>query len=114
MNKIHATVAAALVALSAGAIAQTDSARQERMDAAYAHAQGGSSGASSSLGEDTRHAGHEIHEGVRETGHAVHRGVRATGHAVHTGVRATGHAIHQGVRATGHAIHQGVDKLTGK
>jgi hypothetical protein len=116
MNKIHAAFAVTLVALSAGAFAQgdqSDAARQQRMDDAYANSHG-THVASSGLREDTREAGHSIHNGVRATGHAVHGAVRATGHAVHTGLRATGHAIHQGVRATGHAIHEGVDKVTGK
>ena len=109
MNKIQAALALTVLALSANAFAQeSDAARQQRMDTAYAdsHREG-------SVREDTREAGHSIHQGVRATGHAVHGAVRATGHAVHTGVRATGHAIHQGVRATGHAIHEGVDKVTG-
>ena len=106
MNKIHATVAIAFVALSTAAFAQdtTDAARQQRMDEAYAaHRDGPAEERHVSLREDTHRAGH-----------AIHNGVRATGHAVHTGVRATGHAIHQGVRATGHAIHHGVDAVTGK
>ena len=110
MNKIPAALALTVLALSANAFAQeTDAARQERMDAAYANSQRGGS-----VREDTREAGHSLHNGVRDTGHAVHGVVRGTGHAVHTGVRATGHAIHQGVRATGHAIHEGVDKVTGR
>lgn len=104
MNKIHTAVAITLVALSAGAFAQdteSDVARQQRMDAAYAHS------------HDTRVADSGVREDTREAGHAVHGAVRATGHAVHSGVRATGHAIHHGVRATGHAIHRGVNKITG-
>ncbi len=103
MNKIQSTVALVLVALCAGAFAQeTDTARQERMDAAYANSHGDNRVASDTVREDTHRAGHAIHNGVRETGHAIHHGVRATGHA-----------IHHGVRATGHAIHRGVDKVTG-
>ena len=116
MNKITALVAIASVTLCAGAFAQeTDAARQQRMDAAYANSQQhGTQVADSGVREDLHEAGHSIHQGVRATGHAVHKGVKATGHAVHTGVKATGHAIHQGVKATGHAIHEGVDKVTGK
>jgi hypothetical protein len=111
MNKIHATIAVAFIALSTGAFAQdnADAARQQRMDEAYAaHRDGPATHA-----EEDRHDV-SLREDTHRAGHAIHNGVRATGHAVHTGVRATGHAIHQGVRATGHAIHKGVDKLTGK
>ena len=104
MNKIHAVLAIAAVALSASAFAQeTDAARQERMDAAYANSH-----------RDTRTAGETVRDDTHRAGHAIHNGVRETGHAVHRGVRATGHAIHRGVRATGHAIHRGVDKVTGR
>ena len=89
MTKLHAVLAVSLFALSAGAFAQeSDAARQQRMDEAYA--------------DSHRTAG----EAAREDTHAV-------GHDIHNGVRATGHAIHRGVRATGHAIHHGVDKVTG-
>ncbi len=105
MNKLPATFAAALVALCAGAFAQeTDPARQQRMDQAYAD----------SHRENVQVADSGLREDTRKAGHAIHQGLRATGHAVHTGVRATGHAIHKGVKATGHAIHEGVDKVTGK
>lgn len=103
MNKIHAVLAVSLLALSAGALAQdldSDAARRQRMDDAYAASHRGTG---ESVREDTHRVGHDIHDGVRETGHAIHRGVRATGHA-----------IHRGVRATGHAIHRGVDEVTGK
>lgn len=103
-NKIHAALAATLLALSAGAIAQdadANVARQQRMDAAYASS------------HDTRVADSGVRQDTREAGHAVHGAVRATGHAVHSGVRATGHAIHRGMRATGHAIHRGVNKIAG-
>ena len=103
MNKIHAVLAVSLLALSAGAFAQesdSDAARRQRMDEAYANSHRTPGEA---VREDTHRVGHDIHEGVRDTGHAIHHGVRATGHA-----------IHHGVRATGHAIHHGVDKLTGK
>ena len=116
MNTLHATLAVALLACSAGAVAQASDAtvaRQQRMDAAYDSAHG-TRVADSGLREDTREAGHAIGKGLRATGHAVHTGVKATGHAVHAGLKATGHAIHKGVRATGHAIHEGVDKVTGK
>ena len=104
MNKLHVALAIAFVAISSTAMAQeSDAARQQRMDEAYAHSQGNTQVADSGVRED-----------VHKAGHAVHEGVKATGHAVHTGVKATGHAIHQGVRATGHAIHEGVDKVTGK
>ncbi len=104
MNKLHATLAVAALALSAGAFAQdTDAARQQRMDAAYADSQGNTRVADSGVRADAREAGHAIHNGLRETGHAIHKGARATGHA-----------IHKGARATGHAIHEGVDKITGK
>ncbi len=106
MNKLHAALAIAVVALSTSAFAQdrlpdpgTDAARQERMNEAYTEHR---EGVASTVREDTHRAGH-----------AIHNGVRATGHAIHSGVRATGHAIHRGVRATGHAIHRGVDKVTG-
>ena len=101
MNKIHAVLAVAFVALSSTAFAQeSDAARQERMDAAYA--------------DSHRTAGEVARDDTHAVGHDIHNGVRDTGHAVHNGVRATGHAIHHGVRATGHAIHHGVDKITGK
>jgi Ni/Co efflux regulator RcnB len=104
MNKIHAVLAITLTALCAGAFAQeSDTARQERMDEAYANSH-----------RDTRTVGESVRDDTHRAGHAIHNGVRETGHAVHRGVRATGHAIHQGVRATGHAIHRGVDKITGK
>ena len=100
MNKIHAVLAVAFVALSSTAFAQeSDAARQERMDAAYA--------------DSHRTAGEAAREDTHRAGHDIHNGVRDTGHAIHNGVRATGHAIHHGVRATGHAIHHGVDKVTG-
>ncbi len=105
MNKIHAVLAAALVGLSASALAQdldSDASRRQRMDEAYA-ASHRDHDAGDTVREDTHRVGHDIHNGVRETGHAIHRGVRATGHA-----------IHRGVRATGHAIHHGVDEVTGK
>lgn len=114
MTKIHAVLAVSLLALSAGAFAQdleSDAARRQRMDEAYANSH---RGAGETVREDTHRVGHDIHEGVRDTGHGIHNGVRQTGHAIHRGVRATGHAIHDGVRATGHAIHHGVDKVTGK
>ena len=101
MNKIHAVLAVAFVALSSTAFAQeSDAARQERMDAAYA--------------DSHRTAGEAARDDTHAVGHDIHNGVRDTGHAVHNGVRATGHAIHHGVRATGHAIHHGVDKVTGR
>jgi len=105
MTKIHAVLAVALIGLSAGAFAQdldSDAARRQRMDDAYADAHRDHT-AGDTVREDTHRVGHEIHHGVRETGHAIHRGVRATGHA-----------IHHGVRATGHAIHHGVNEVTGK
>ena len=105
MNKIHVVLAAAIVAVSASALAQTpedDAARQRRMDEAYSNSH-----------RDTRVADNRVREDLHSAGHSIHNGVRATGHAVHSGVRATGHAIHQGVRATGHAIHKGVNKVTG-
>ena len=101
MNKIHAVLAVAFVALSSTAFAQeSDAARQERMDAAYA--------------DSHRTAGEAARDDTHAVGHDIHNGVRDTGHAIHHGVRATGHAIHHGVRATGHAIHHGVDKVTGR
>jgi hypothetical protein len=101
MTKLHAVLAVSLFALSAGAFAQeSDAARQERMDAAYADSH---RTAGEAARDDTHRVGHDIHNGVRDTGHAIHNGVRATGHAIHRGVRATGHAIHHGVdKATGH------------
>jgi hypothetical protein len=105
MTKIHAVLAMSLLALSAGAFAQdpdTDAARRQRMDDAYADA------------HRDHTAGDTVREDTHRVGHDIHQGVRATGHAIHRGVRATGHAIHQGVRATGHAIHRGVDEATGK
>ena len=100
MNKIHAVLAVAFVALSSTAFAQeSDAARQERMDAAYA--------------DSHRTPGEAARDDTHRVGHDIHNGVRETGHAIHNGVRATGHAIHHGVRATGHAIHHGVDKVTG-
>lgn len=111
MNKLHAILATAALGLSVHAFAQEDSARQERMDAAYARSQNPQV-ADGSVREDVHKAGHAVHEGVRATGHAVHTGVKATGHAVHQAVRATGHAAHEGVKATGHAIHKGVDAVT--
>jgi hypothetical protein len=100
MTKLHAVLAVSLFALSAGAFAQeSDAARQERMDAAYA--------------DSHRTAGEAARDDTHRVGHDIHNGVRDTGHAIHNGVRATGHAIHHGVRATGHAIHHGVDKATG-
>lgn len=124
MNKFSTAIAAiGLVLSSVATFAQdtsADTARQRRMDDAYAahreasatrdedrtkhdaHAPAGG-GSSGSLRQDTRNAGHAIHQGVRNIGHGVHQGVRATGHA-----------IHEGVKATGHAIHKGVDKVTGK
>ena len=102
MTKIHAVLAVCLLALSAGAMAQdaeSDAARRQRMDEAYANSH---RSAGETVREDTHRVGSDIHQGVRETGHAIHRGVRATGHAIHRGVRATGHAIHHGVNeATG-------------
>ena len=105
MTKIHAVLAVSLLVLSAGAFAQdldSDAARRQRMDEAYADSHR-DHGAGDTVREDTHRVGHDIHNGVRETGHAIHRGVRATGHA-----------IHHGVRETGHAIHRGVDKVTGR
>ena len=100
MNKIHAVLAVAFVALSSTAFAQeSEATRQERMDAAYADSH---RTAGEVVRDDTHRVGHDIHDGARDTGHAIHRGARATGHA-----------IHHGVRATGHAIHRGVDKVTG-
>jgi hypothetical protein len=114
MNKITATLAIALVALSTATFAQdrlpdpgTDAARQERMNDAYREHR------EAAANRDTHEVRHTIREDTHEAGHAIHNGVRATGHAIHRGVRATGHAIHHGVRATGHAIHRGVDKVTG-
>jgi hypothetical protein len=104
MNKIHAVLAVSLLALSAGAFAQdldSDAARRQRMDEAYANAHREHT-AGDTVREDTHRVGHDIHDGARNTGHAVHHAVRSTGHA-----------IHNGVRATGHAIHHGVDKMTG-
>ena len=104
MNKLHAALAISLAALSVTAFSQeTDAARQQRMDDAYADSH-----------REPRTAGETVREDTHRAGHAIHNGVRETGHAVHSGVRATGHAIHHGVRATGHAIHRGVDKVTGK
>ena len=103
MTKLHAVLAVSLLALSAGAFADdldSDAARQQRMDSAYA--------------DSHRTAGEAAREDTHAVGHDIHNGVRDTGHAIHNGVRATGHAIHHGVRATGHAIHHGVDKVTGK
>ena len=105
MTKIHAILAASLLALSAGAFAQdleSDAARRQRMDDAYTDSHRDHD-AGDTVRTDTHRVGRDIHEGVRETGHAIHHGVRATGHA-----------IHRGVRATGHAIHRGVDEATGK
>ena len=104
MNKIHAVLAVSLLALSAGAFAQeldSDAARRQRMDEAYANS------------HRDRTAGEAVREDTHRVGHDIHNGVRDTGHAIHNGVRATGHAIHHGVRETGHAIHRGVDKMTG-
>ena len=76
MNKIHALVATVFVVLSTGTFAQeTDAARQQRMDAAYANSQHGTQVADSGVREDLHEAGHSIHQGVRATGHAVHKGV---------------------------------------
>jgi hypothetical protein len=119
MNKLQAACGIAFVALSATAFAQddvnSDAARQQRMDQAYAdaHHEGPAARAEDNAKHDTRVAGNTVREDTHRAGHAIHNGVRETGHAVHSGVRATGHAIHNGVRATGHAIHHGVDKLTG-
>lgn len=112
MNKLPALIAIAALGLSVHAFAQdTDAARQQRMDDAYAKSRN-TQVADSSVREDMHKAGHAVHEGVKATGHAVHTGVKATGHAVHQGVKATGHAVHEGVKATGHAIHKGVDAVT--
>ena len=105
MNKIHAVLAVAFIGLSASAFAQdleSDAARRQRMDDAYANS------------HRDHDAGDDVREGTHRVGHDIHNGVRETGHAIHRGVRATGHAIHHGVRATGHAIHHGVDEVTGK
>ena len=102
MTKIHTAVAVSLLALSAVAFAQdadSDAARRQRMDDAYADSHRDHD-AGDTVRADAHRVGHDIHN---ETGHAIHRGVRATGHA-----------IHHGVRATGHAIHHGVDEVTGK
>jgi len=102
MNKLPAALAIALATLSAGAFAQDDTARQQRMDQAYADSH-----------RDTRVADGSVRADLHSAGHSIHNGVRETGHAIHSGLRATGHAIHNGVRATGHAIHRGVNKVTG-
>jgi len=102
MTKLHAVLAVSLLALSAGAFAQeaeSDAARQQRMNDAYA--------------DSHRTAGEVARDDTHRVGHDIHNGARDTGHAIHNGLRATGHAIHRGVRATGHAIHHGVDKVTG-
>ena len=113
MTKLQAFLVIAALGLNVHVFAQeTDAARQQRMDEAYAHSQGNTQVADSGVREDVHKAGHAVHEGVKATGHAVHTGVKATGHAVHQGVRATGHALHEGVKATGHAIHKGVDAVT--
>jgi hypothetical protein len=122
MNKIHAALAIAFVALSTTAFAQdtlpnpgTDAARQQRMNEAYAdHRAGPVARTEEATKHDARVASNTVSEDTHRAGHAIHNGVRETGHAIHRGVRATGHAIHNGVRATGHAIHHGVDKVTGK
>jgi len=117
MNKFQAACGIAFIALSAGAFAQdeSDAARQQRMDQAYAdaHREGPAARAEEDTKHDTHVAANTVRDDTHRAGHAIHNGVRDTGHAVHRGVRATGHAIHNGVRATGHAIHHGVDKLTG-
>jgi hypothetical protein len=105
MYKIQAVFAVSLLALSAGAFAQdleSDAARRQRMDDAYADSHRDHD-TGDTVRADTHRVGHDIHGGVRETGHAIHRGVRATGHA-----------IHHGVREAGHAIHRGVNEVTGK
>ena len=92
MTKIHVVLAVSLLALSAGVFAQdvdSDAARRQRMDEAYA-------------------------DSHRTAGEAAREDTRRVGHDIHNGARATGHAIHRGVRATGHAIHRGVDKVTGR
>ena len=102
MTKLHAVLAVSLLALCAGAFAQdvdSDAARRQRMDEAYA--------------DSHRTPGEAVREDTHRVGHDIHNGARDTGHAIHNGVRATGHAIHRGARATGHAIHHGVDKVTG-
>ena len=102
MTKIHVVLAVTLLTLSAGAFAQdvdSDAARRQRMDEAYA--------------DSHRTPGEAVREDTHRVGHDIHNGARDTGHAIHNGVRATGHAIHRGARATGHAIHHGVDKVTG-
>jgi hypothetical protein len=122
MNKLQATIAVAFVALSASAFAQvatrdtdSDAARQQRMDAAYAaHRDAPADRDDDGARRNVQVASNTVREDTHRLGHAIHNGVRATGHAVHQGVRATGHAVHKGVKATGHAIHRGVDKVTGK
>ena len=124
MNKLPTAIAAIGLALSCtAALAQdssADTARQQRMDAAYA----AHHDASPTREEDrTRHDAHaasgggssgSVRQDARNARHSIHQGARNAGHAIHQGLRATGHAIHDGAKATGHAIHKGFDKVTGK
>ena len=66
MTKLSALIAIATLGLCVHAFAQdSDTARQQRMDDAYARSQN-TQVADSSVREDIHKAGHAVHEGVGE------------------------------------------------
>jgi hypothetical protein len=112
--KMKIVLAAALAAAAGGVLADDlpmppndrDSARQERMDAAYQdhlrQQQGHSSMESSKPGPASRFED------------AAKRDAHKTGHAIKTGAHKTAEAIKSGAHKTGEAIKHGVHKLEGK
>jgi hypothetical protein len=101
MNRIKFTLAAALIGLSTVALAEdvgSDSARQERMDAALQNYHGNDS-RNTQPGTFAR-AEASTKRGMHRAGSAIKHGAQKVGHAVGTGARKTGDAI----RHTGEKI----------
>ncbi len=102
MNKAKLILAAAIVGLSSVAMADTDTDRDQRMNAALESYR--SSDAAAKNPEPGRFARGEeaTKRGARKAGHAIKRGAQRAGEGIATGVEKTGDAL----RRTGEKIKE--------
>lgn len=107
MNIIKLALSAAIVAMSANALAADytpTTTREQRMNEALRDYRDGTpkgtTSSTSSAGPMAR-TEESVKKGFRDTGSTVKRVANKAGHAVATGARKTGHAIHRGANKLG-------------
>ena len=100
MNKAKLFLAAAIVGLSSAAMANVESDRDQRMNAALeSYRSSGAAAKNPSPGPFAR-AEESTKRGARKAGHAIKHGAQRVGEGIETGVEKTGDAL----RRTGKKI----------